>query len=281
MSKVVVTGGSGFIGGYLVPRLRADGHQVYSLNSEFGDVAEQSTWRAIPACDTVVHLAGRSFVPDSWIRTSEYMKINYLGVIQALEYCREHKAKLVFLSSYLYGETDLQPIPESAELAATNPYAFSKLISEMACRFYANTFGIDIIILRPFNVYGNGQSSNFLVPSIIEQSRSSSTIIVRDLEPKRDYVYVKDLIEAISMIIDLRLNFHIFNIGSGLSHSVEEVISAIQHILGTSLPVKSENFRRSGEIMNTVADISDARITLGWAPRYSLPQGLADMLGGL
>lgn len=273
-----MTGGTGFIGKYLVPRLRIDGHQVFPFDARAGDIAESATWRTFPDAGVVVHLAARTFVPESWSQPTEYMRINVLGTVQALEYCRAHGARLVFLSSYMYGETDLLPIPESAPLAARNPYALSKMLAEEACQFYADNFGVRVTILRPFNVYGVGQSPTFLVPSIIAQVLAGGTIHVLDLAPKRDYIYVKDLVDAISNVITLNSSDGVFNIGAGISYSVADLIATIQDICGTSLAVISANERRTGEIMDTVADISAARRDLTWAPRFSLHEGLKDML---
>jgi GDP-4-dehydro-6-deoxy-D-mannose reductase len=278
MSDVIVTGGTGFIGKYLVPKLCNDDHQVYSVDSKSGDIVDPATWRGFPAADVVVHLAGRSFVPDSWSQPSEFMRINLLGTLQALDYCRAHSASFIFLSSYMYGEPALLPISESTELAARNPYALSKMLAEKTCQFYADSFGVKVTILRPFNVYGAGQSASFLIPSIFDQARAGVAIRVLDLEPKRDYIYVKDVVEAISAVINLNVKGGVFNLGSGNSHSVAELIAEIQEVLGTTLPVVSANERRPGEIRDTVADITAVRHALGWVPRFSLHEGLADML---
>ena len=274
-----MTGGTGFIGKHLVPRLCVDGYDVYSVNSKSGNIAEPSTWNAFPDADVVVHLAARTFVPDSFSQSAEYIRINLLGTVQALEYCRNHGSRLVFLSSYIYGESELSPIPETTDLIAHNPYSLSKLLAERACQFYTENFGVSVTIFRPFNVYGAGQKTPFLIPWIIDQAVAHKTIKVKDLAPKRDYIYVKDLVDAISAVINLNSSDGIFNLGSGVSHSVAELIAIIQKVLGTSLPVESKNERRSGEIMDTVADISMARQALGWEPRFSLHNGLVDMLG--
>lgn len=279
MTDVIVTGGTGFIGRHLLPRLRMEGHRVYPVGSESGDIAESATWMGLPGADVVVHLAARSFVPDSWIQPVEYIRVNLLGTVKALEFCKLHSAQFVFVSSYMYGEPALLPVPETAALSARNPYALSKKLAEEACNFYSDHLGVKITILRPFNVYGAGQHPSFLVPKIIAQVNAGETIRVMDLAPKRDYVYVKDLVEAINAVISSNSSGGIFNIGSGTSHSVDELILTIQGVLGTKLPIESKNERRLGEIMNTVADISTARHCLGWIPRFSLQEGLSDMLG--
>jgi nucleoside-diphosphate-sugar epimerase len=252
-------------------------HAVIEADSRSGDVADQSTWRALPTADIVVHLAGRSFVPDSWTQPTEFIRTNALGTIGALDYARERQARVVFLSSYLYGHPQTVPIPETAPLVATNPYALSKKLAEDACRFYAESFGVSVTVLRPFNVYGPGQSEEFLIPSIIRQIMAGGPIRVRDLEPKRDYVYVTDVVRSIVKAVDHANTFRVLNIGSGTSHSVRELIDMIQTVWGTQLPVLCEGKRRKDEVMDTVADISEAQRHLHWSPEWTLSRGVANL----
>jgi nucleoside-diphosphate-sugar epimerase len=170
------------------------------------------------------------------------------------------------------------PIPESAALVAMNPYALSKKLAEEACKFYADIYGVKIIILRPFNVYGSGQSDRFLIPYLINQVKSKTTISIQDIEPRRDFIYIDDLVDAIIKAMEIQLDFDIFNIGSGVSYSVAELIGIIQKIQGTSLGIKVDGERRIGEVMDTQADITKAFDILGWSPKYSLHSGLEKML---
>jgi nucleoside-diphosphate-sugar epimerase len=279
MASILVTGASGFIGRHLVPRLRADGHHVLEVRRTSGDVAARATWMSLPAADTVVHLAGKSFVPHSWDDPAAFLGTNVLGTVEAMEYAREHGAHLVFLSSYLYGDAGQQPIAESRPLIATNPYALSKKLAEEACGFFADRFGVTITILRPFNIYGPGQADTFLVPTIVNQVRAGRDIHVRDLEPRRDYVYVLDVVDAIVRSVARASGFRVFNVGSGASHSVRELIRTIQEVWGTELPVHSDGVRRPDEIMETVADIGHAARGIGWTPRFTLRHGLEHLHG--
>jgi GDP-4-dehydro-6-deoxy-D-mannose reductase len=169
MSKVLVTGAAGFIARHLLPRLRADGHEIVEAGRGCGDVADPATWRRFPPVAVVVHLAAKSFVPESWQAPDEFMRTNLLGTVKAFEYCRVHGARLVFPSSYLYGDAARQPIAESTALAATNPYALSKKLAEEVCEFYAERFNVPATVLRPFNIYGPGQAGTFLIPTILNQ----------------------------------------------------------------------------------------------------------------
>lgn len=278
MASVLVTGARGFIGAHLLPVLEAAGHAVVGLGREAGDVADAATWVRLARHDVVVHLAARSFVPDSWKNPAAFLRNNLLGSVGALNYCRTHTSRLIFLSSYLYGNPATLPIAESAPLVATNPYALSKKLCEEACAFYARGFGTDVTILRPFNVYGPGQPEHFLIPSIVRQLSEGNAIRVMDLEPKRDYVYVGDLAEAVALAIARPSRFSVLNIGTGQSHSVAEVIDTLQRLKRTALPVTSTAERRPDEILDCRADITAARSTLGWAPRVTLEEGLSRIL---
>jgi nucleoside-diphosphate-sugar epimerase len=134
-----------------------------------------------------------------------------------------------------------------------------------------------MVIVRPFNLYGFGQSNNFLIPEIINQVLGSNAVHIKDLEPKRDYIYIDDFIDAIIRCLDLH-KFEIFNIGSGESFSVGELIQMIQTICGTQLPVFSSAEKRPAEIMNTIADISKAKELLHWSPSTSMFNGLAAII---
>ena len=274
MARVLLTGATGFIGKHLLHRLRSLEHQVIELNRKSGDISSQEIWANLPPTDVVVHLAGRTFIPDSWNDPNGFLHTNFHGTTCALDYCRINKASMIFISAYLYGIPDALPISESAALRANNPYAFSKKLAEDACRFYSEYYGIAITVLRPFNIYGPGQSQKWLIPSIVEQVRKGKVIEVMDLAPKRDYVYIDDLNEAIINSLDRLSGFNVFNIGSGQSYSVESVIEIIQFAEGSNIRVRCVGERRPQEIMDTIADISRARYELGWFPRWSLSNGI-------
>ena len=256
---------------------RTNGSDVITADRASGDVEEDATWRAFPKADVVVHLAGKSFVPASWREPNEFLRSNFLGTVAAIDYCRRHQARLVFLSSYAYAVRTSLPIPESSPLQATNPYALTKQLSEEMCQFFAGHYGVDVTVLRPFNVYGADQGASFLIPSIIRSIENGAEIRVRDLEPKRDYVHVDDVVRAMLAATTGPSGYSVFNIGSGVSHSVAEVIAMIQSAWGTTLTVQSDGERRTNEIMDTVADIHAAELSLGWRPRISLADGLVQM----
>ena len=274
MKKILITGSEGFVGKNLIRYLKNYSFQIIETKDKSFDLKLNESWKQIEKCDYLIHLAGKSFVPKSWEEPATFIENNILLITNALEYCRVNKTKLIFLSSYLYGNCKKMPIKENAPIEATNPYALSKLLSEKLCYFYKNNFQVNNIILRVFNLYGPGQPKEYLLSKITNQVRYENLIKVDDLSPKRDYVYIDDLCSAIVKAINYKGKEHIFNIGSGKSYSVKEVIDFIQNIYGTSFNIKEKKLIRKNEILNTVADINLAKKELEWFPIYDLKEGL-------
>src|SRR2546426_4125403 len=236
MARILVTGADGFVGRALVRSLARDGHGVIALGRSAGDVAEATTWADLPPVDHVCHLAARSYVPDSWRDPAGFVHTNMLGTTRALDHCRAHGAHCVYVSGYLYGVPKRLPIREDDPLEPNNPYALSKYLAEQVCAFYAASFGLSVTILRPFNVFGAGQRGEFLIPTILDQIRKGETIRVKDLAPRRDYVFLDDLVSALSRAIASPAGHRAFNIGSGISYSVQDIIDVAQQVAGTRLP---------------------------------------------
>ncbi len=274
MKKILITGSEGFVGKNLIRYLKNYSFQIIETKDKSFDLKLNESWKQIEKCDYLIHLAGKSFVPKSWEEPERFIENNILLITNALEYCRVNKTKLIFLSSYLYGNCKKLPIKENAPIEATNPYALSKLLSEKLCYFYKNNFQVNNIILRVFNLYGPGQPKEYLLSKITNQVRYENLIKVDDLSPKRDYVYIDDLCSAIVKAINYKGKEHIFNIGSGKSYSVKEVIDFIQNIYGTSFNIKEKKLIRKNEILNTIADINLAKKELEWFPIYDLKEGL-------
>jgi nucleoside-diphosphate-sugar epimerase len=279
MNSILITGSNGFIGTALTRRLLDKKYTLYEFNEEDGDIAQKNALDQFDEyrIDHVVHLAGKTFVPHSWHDPYSFYTTNVMGSLSVLEFCKKHQISLTCLSSYLYGIPKHLPIAEDAELYPNNPYAHSKYLAEELCQFYHREFGIKIIIFRPFNVYGYGQSASFLIPAIIDQILHTNEIKVNELVSKRDYIYLEDLVHAIILSLNTTLSFEIFNIGSGNSLSVKEVIDSIQEIFTTDKKVISQNMQRKNEIADTVANIDKAKQKLGWKPQYNFHDGISEV----
>ncbi len=278
MIDALVTGGKGFLGRALCARLEAEGQSVKALDRSDGDIADSASWNAFPKAKVLYHLAGRSYVPDSWEQGGDFVATNVLGTELALGYCRRHAAKMVYASAYVYGIPARLPINEQDPVSPNNPYALTKRLGEQLIEFAATYQGITATALRVFNVFGPGQRPEFLLPLIVKQIKEGKEIRLFDLSPKRDYIYLDDVIEAFYRAGRLESGFHLLNLGSGQSYSVGEIVALIQKVAGTSLPVFSTDSPRPQEIPDVVADISQALEVLNWRPQTSFTQGIQSML---
>lgn len=280
MKTALVTGANGFIGSALTKSLEQGNFKVLKFDLDEGDIAETGFIERYKKAriDYVFHLAGKTFVPDSWEKPVEFYKTAVLGTAQVLDLCRDKRIPLTFISAYLYGIQPASCISESNKCKPNNPYAHSKYLAEELCRFYSMYYKTKVVIVRPFNVYGKNHNSVFLIPHIIKQVLECKTISVKDLKPRRDYLYLDDLISGIVKTINVKASFSIFNFGSGKSLSVEEIIEIIQKVAGTNKQVQSEKKERENEIADVVADISKAKKELNWRPKFSFKQGIAEIL---
>ena len=281
MSNILVTGANGFIGRALVEKLNSHGLNVVSLTSMEGDIANKQTMEKFSqkGISHVFHLAGKTFVPDSWINPQIFYETNVLGTVNVLEFCRVNHVPLTYISAYVYGHPDILPIREDSVIRPSNPYAMTKWIAEQTCAFYAKTYDFPVITIRAFNAYGIGQAENFLIPAIISQVLDGgANIIVKDLMPKRDYVYLDDLLTALIATLSNPINYRVYNIGSGVSLSVKEVIDIIQEVAGTKKNVICNNVARANELMDVVADITNVKNEFGWYPKHSFRAGIEEII---
>lgn len=228
-----------------------------------------------PAVDHVVHLAARSGVPESWRNPERFHQTNVLGTLNVLEYCRQNLCSLTYVSGYVYGLPKTLPIGEETRAVPNNPYALTKFLAEETCRFYARAYDLPITILRPFNVYGPGQDNRFVIPHIVQQALDPATtrIEVNDLSPRRDYIFIDDVVDAI-VLTSQPGAVATYNVGSGISHSVADVISLVSQVTGISKPFCATDRPRINEIPDVVADIAAIGKAVGWRPRITLEEGL-------
>lgn len=279
MKNIAITGSSGFVGKHLVNALKKQNENVIELDIDKGyDLSNKNDVKRVHRFDTIIHLAAKTFIPLSFERPFEFYYNNYLLTLNILELARDFNAKVIFVSSYLYGAPVYLPIDEKHPLKPHNPYTQTKLICEKLCEGYNRDFKVPIIILRPFNLYGPGQNENFLIPSIIKQIKSDK-IELNDPRPKRDLLYIDDFVRAIVTIIKNDFNgIDIFNIGSGISLSVENIAKIIKDITCVDTKIVFKNICRPNEVMDTVASINKIKKLLNWEPAFSFRQGIEDWI---
>ena len=277
--KILITGYSGFIGTYLQKRLKQTQHELVLADITNGiDICDWQQVKRFEGIDIVIHLANLSFIPASYNEPKKFYETNYLSTLNMLELCRLQSAKMIYFSSYMYGHPQYQPIDENHPIQAYNPYSQTKVICESLCEGYNRDFKVPITIFRPFNIYGKGQNPEFLIPSIIQQAQNGK-IIIKDDRPKRDYIHVEDIVEAIIAAIDNQTDkFEKFNLGTGKSYSVKEIIEIVRGFFNSDIEYICTHEIRENEVLDTVADISKIRKELHWQPKISIQDGLKKML---
>jgi nucleoside-diphosphate-sugar epimerase len=277
---ILVTGADGFIGRHLVAALAGQGHHVRTHTRQDGDIVHASlTYEGVTH---VFHLAARTFVPESWTNPSAFYETNVLGTVNVLEFCRRQQASLTLVSSYVYGMPKKLPVPEQHPSRAFNPYAHSKILAEEVARYYAEQFGIQVAIVRPFNVYGPGQGERFLIPSLIRQALSPScdSISIQDPRPRRDYLYVADFIDLLLRLLEHRSS-DTYNAGSGQSVSIQELVDLINSCVSSKKSISSTGVARQEEVLDVAADVRKAWEQLHWKPTTSLEAGLRQMIDAM
>lgn len=280
--KILITGGKGFIGGYLKKYLIEHGYQVIAPSSRECNVLEKKWFQEYAdSVYHVIHLAGKTFVPQSWKEPEDFFDVNLMGTLNVIQFCREYNIAITYISAYIYGQPEKIPISESEKVNPNNPYAKSKYMAEELCEFYSKHYNMDISVLRLFNVFGPNQGKHFLIPFIIEQALSESNKIeVQDLAPKRDYIYIEDVCHAIALSCMYTKGYQVYNVGSGKSYAVYEVIDMVQNLVGSKKQVMSKNNIRKNEMSNVVADITNIRKKWGWEPITTMEEGLFRCLQG-
>jgi len=310
--KVLITGGTGYIGATAVEIMRALGHEITILDdcsTGHADTVPKGlsfiqgsllnptdVAQALAGVEAVVHFAGKSLVGESVEKPDLYHHVNVDGTRILLDQMhQEGVKKIVFSSSAAtYGEPTQIPIKESAATAPTNPYGATKLAIDHMLSAESAVRGLAAISLRYFNVAGalhcdrgwlteRHNPETHLIPNVLRSSAENPLKIFGGDWPTpdgtciRDYVHVIDLIDAhVKALESLAAPHHeIYNLGSGDGYSVRQVVAAASHALGYTVPTL-DSPRRAGDPAVLIADISKARDGLNWVPTRGIEAMVAD-----
>ena len=266
------------MGTYLNAALIKQGKSTIAMSRKTGDVVDASTWADLPPCKEVIHLASYTDVRRSWDEPAMCLGQNTLGTLNCLEYCRKNNSRLIFLSSYLYGDPELLPTPEFAATTNANPYALSKHMGEEMVMFYRNSYDVPAIIIRPFNIYGIGMSRHFMIPAIITQAIQECKIELFNFETERDFIHVKDIVSLIVKVVDSEVIDGTYNAGSGKSYSSLAIAKSIANNFVEAIELKEISPNSKVNILKTQANIDRAIHEFGWEPLIDIEMGLAEMV---
>ncbi len=304
MSRILVTGGAGFIGSHLCEALLRGGHEVIALDNfdEFYDPAvKRRNIEAIAEVgplgwvmgdirdavlverllsgnvNTVVHLAARAGVRPSIERPLLYHEVNVHGTLVLLEACRKAGIKRFIFgsSSSVYGNNQKVPFAESDPVdQPISPYAATKRAGELLCHTYHHLHGMSITCLRYFTVYGPRQRPDLAIHKFARLIEAGKPIpVFGNGRMERDFTYVDDIIDGTTRAIERCNGFRIFNLGESRPVSVSRLVALLEEALGKKAKIERLP-PQPGDVERTFADVSLAQRELGYEPKTELGDGL-------
>jgi len=291
--KILVTGGAGFIGRYLVEFLLKDNQEVLAYDNlstgsnesmislvkkgaKFlkGDILDLDILCEFSKdVDVVIHLAAIADVNESVINPDVTKKNNVDGTVNVLQCCIKNKIKkIIFASSAaVYGDSKEIPINENCTTNPQSPYGQSKLDAEKIIEKTCKKNGINHIIFRIFNVYGKGQNKQYagVITKFFENIRDDKPLVVYgDGQQARDFVSINDVVESFDCALKSNKS-GTYNIASGKSTSINELAGIMFDVFGKKSEIKHKDMKK-GDIKNSFADISCAKSELGFSAKKSL-----------
>lgn len=297
--KFIVTGGAGFIGSHLTKSLLQQKHDVsviddlYSGSLEnLNDTIDEIEFHKISIqnheqlrniaknSDGIFHLAGLTSVQESFAKQDLYNEINVAGTETILKIAKEFKLKVIFASSAaVYGIPEQTPITENSRKSPINPYGKTKLMAENLCEKYSE-FGVNIAVLRYFNVYGLGQNKNYagVISKFLENIvNNKPPVIYGDGLQTRDFIHVEDVVQANLFAMQKPLHLEFINIGSGIAMTINELADLMIRLAQKNMkPVHEKSV--PGDIKFSQANINLAEKILGWKPKIKIDTWLENIL---
>jgi len=298
MTTVLITGGAGFIGRWLVQHALNAGAAVViydnlsvgslenlmEMEGKFifyqGDIRDQSQLAQIMrkhSVERVFHLAAIHYIPYCESHPQETFEVNLVGTLAVLEAMRAASVqRLVFASTgALYPPLNI-PLTEQTPLEPQDIYGLTKLHCEQAIHYYQKRYGMEATLVRLFNTYGPYETNPHLLPHIIQTLKQGvREIPLGNLKPKRDYVYVTDVAEGFWRLGETPATVGVYNLGTGVEHSVEEVVATLSELLRMPIQIVQDPTRvRPVDKLHQRADLERLRAALRWTPSTSLTDGL-------
>ena len=300
MAKILITGGGGFQGRSLVEYFLKKGHKITVLNTlsdktsralkefknkitiVYGSVTDKEiVYKTVRDHDCVFHFAARIHVDESITDPLSSLNVNIYGTYNVLESVTYFKSRLIFLSSCeVYGAPlNNFPIKEDAELRPHSPYAASKAAADRLCFAYFTTYGTDVVIIRPFNVFGPNQKNGIdgaAIPIFVDLAMKGKPLAVYgDGSQTRDYMYIDDLVRAYDLIYNHpELKGDVINIGTGKETKIIDIAEYIAKKFHVKIVHKKA---RAGEVSHFRADVTKAK-KMGFKPTVDVMSGIDNYL---
>jgi UDP-glucose 4-epimerase len=300
--KTLVTGCAGFIGSHLAERLLREGYEVIGIDcftdyypreikeANISNALNHSKFKLIeedllemdefPEVDYVFHEAAQAGVRASWGKSFEiYTRNNIEATQKLLEFYKDREIKkfVYASSSSVYGDAEL-PMKENSPLKPVSPYGVTKLAGENLCYLYWKNYGVPIVSLRYFTVYGPRQRPDMAIHKFVKAILNEEEITVYgDGTQTRDFTHVDDVVDATLLAADNDLVGEVFNVGGGSRISVNELIKKIEDATGKKAQAKYVE-KQKGDLRDTLADVKKAKKELVWKPKININVGVKSVV---
>jgi GDP-4-dehydro-6-deoxy-D-mannose reductase len=289
--RAVITGAAGFVGRHLSSHLAGEGDEVVAVDREH-DITEIDALAdtlATAQPEAVFHLAALSHVGASWEDPADVLRVNVLGtnsVLAAARRAAPSATVLVVSSAEVYGvvRPNELPLTERSELRPGSPYAASKAAAEIVALQAAEGFGQRVVVARPFNHIGPGQSASFFVPAIarrlVDARRSGAPeVVIGNLTARRDFTDVRDVVRAYRLLARCGTSGIVYNVCSGIDVSVSEIADALRELVYPEARfVEDASLARPLDIPVLRGDSTRLREGTGWRPEIELATTLRDVV---
>jgi NAD dependent epimerase/dehydratase len=303
-SKVLITGADGFIGSHLVEALVRQGHAVraFVLYNSFnswgwldqcaddmkgnfevfaGDIRDpHGVKEAMRGCDVVLHLAALIAIPYSYHSPDTYVDTNIKGTLNVLQAARDLGIRrLIHTStSEVYGTACFVPITEEHPLQGQSPYSASKIAADQLAYSFYTSFGLPVVIVRPFNTYGPRQSARAVIPTIITQIANGHRMIkLGAVSPTRDFNYVQDTVAGFIAAMNAENGLgEVVNFGSNFEISIGDTAQLIAEVMNANIEIIEDETRLrpiNSEVERLWAANGKAKELFGWQPAYGSREG--------
>jgi len=293
--RYLVTGAAGFIGSHLARRLLADGHEVLGvdcftpyydlalkeanaegLDLERLDLAADAIAPLLAGCDGIFHLAGQPGVRSFGEAFADYARRNVVASQRLFEAAAAAGVRVVFSSSSsIYGDAERYPTPEDAVPEPISPYGITKLACEHLARAYATGFGLDVVVLRYFTVYGPRQRPDMAFARLVAAlAQGTQFELYGDGSQTRGFTYVDDVVAATAAAMEHASAGAVLNVGGGAEASMREAVATLEGIAGRPLELRRRG-AAAGDVARTAADTRRIEAALGWRAGTPLAEGLA------
>lgn len=300
--RVLVTGADGFVGRHMCTALRAAGDEVVEVHGPRGegisstalhfDVADEAAVKAALAevkPEGVIHLAGFSSVAKSHQNPARVFAVNTMGVVHLLTAVRESAPKarvLVVGSGEVYGPVkEGTKATESHPHVPLSPYAASKSAAELAGEQFHRSYGMEVVLARPFNHLGAGQDPTFVVPSFAAQIRAIAlgtvdpVLRTGNLDAIRDFSHVKDVVDAYRLLLTHGVPGQAYNISSGEGRTIRQLLEEMLRLAEVQATIELDPARLRPSDIPSLVGSPDKLKALGWQPKLSVTDALRDVLG--